>query len=100
VTGETGQQLLSFLNMQEIARQLVRKFSLSPKTLNTRSGIPQEDPALLAEKQKLAGIMPPGNGMMDAGAGQHPERQMGDRGINLSNSLVGALNTGSGTGES
>jgi AraC-like DNA-binding protein len=99
---DTGGALLQFFNQPEIARQFVRKFGLTPTMLMARAGaaaIPAVNPALSAALQDISGLAPQGQGMMDAGAGQHPERQMGDRGVNLGNALSGALRTGTGTGE-
>lgn len=83
-------QLFAGLDSTKLLRMLLRKFGLSA-----------------AEVIKSQPALPPTPSMPGAeaaapmlqGEGQHPERQIGDRGLSIANAMTGLRNTGGGLGE-
>ena len=98
---DSGGQLVPFFDLEALAKTLVRRFSASPGLLAAKKPFDptQVEPPLSEGDPNISGQPGiPGN-MGNAAEGQHPERQMGDRGVSLQNALTGMLKTGTGMGE-
>tara|TARA_R110002110_G_scaffold40266_3_gene128927 strand:- start:5053 stop:7020 length:1968 start_codon:yes stop_codon:yes gene_type:complete len=105
---DTGGFLAPFFDGEGLARETIKVFSRSPVLLSSRSpnrepqgrnpGQDQQVEAMLSGMgQESSG--PPGSQMIDMIQGQHPERDVGSRGVNVGNAVRGQLAVGTGTGE-
>ena len=102
---DTGGVLVPYLDMEYVAKHVVRTFGVGPMALASRGGNrpgqgllssadPQVQAGLLGNNQMLGGGTPEGMSMLDMANGQHPERAVGSRGMSMSNALEGARRVG------
>lgn len=106
---DTQGLLVPYFDQEGIAKATTRIFGQGTSLLASRAaGRPGQgfNPAEIGQLQPgqsgnlLQALAGGGAPMLNEGAeGQHPERQLGSRGVDLGNALRGGMKTGSGSGE-
>ena len=106
---DTNGLLVPYLDREGITKATLRYFGQGPHLLASRAAgregqgfnpaeVSQLQPGQSAGlMQGFAGGLPPE--LQEVAQGQHPERELGSRGVDLGNALRGAMNVGTGSGE-
>jgi len=101
---DSGGVLIPYIDLEKLARETVRIYGKGSSLLASRgAGRPGEGQLGSADPQVQAGLsgipqLSSGQdgplGLSDMADGQHPERQLGSRGLSMSNAMSGLKRTG------